>query len=662
MRLKFSLFFFFLLHTMIFAQTEPVEVVRSDDKIVIGREVYYIHVVKPGQTLYSISRVYNVPQKELILENPTLYVTDLQAGQTLKIPFRPEAEEEDIAHEEQRGDFILHTIEQGQTLFSLSRTYDVGIDEIKKHNPGLDEDNLQISQVVRIPARQVYIPREGFPTRDDRYIHHKVERGETLFSISRMYDIPLSALYNANEKLAWGLKYGEYIKIPRYEDEDVAEHDPADPPDKLIDEIAEDDIVERPWQPDLYDPVLVADAECISFDYARFDRPYNVSLLLPLFVERNWPVELPDTVDLEEAAELYPEYVLSVDELYHGTVPFLEFYEGVMMAVDSLVRAGLSVVLNVYDTERSTEKVREIITRPEFRRSDLIIGPVYPENMRIVSDWARDNRVNIVSPLTTRREFLIDNPYLFQVTPSATAELEQASIFISNFPSSNFVLIHRDDPFERNTVDAFKNNIFRHFSYNSEFENLVFKEVIYTDPTVNIEQSLVKDGKNIVIVPSTDQAFVSNILMRLNILTRNYDITIFGLNEWQRFANIEVEYLHNMEFHFASPFYINYNDRNVTRFLARFREKFYTEPSHYGFQGYDIMFYFLQAMKTYGPDFRDCLPVMRTELLQADFLFRKAGRQSGLENNGISIVRYGRDMNIQRLGLNARVTQQTGER
>ncbi len=655
MRLKFSLFLLscLALHTVIYAQAEPAEVVRSEDKIVIGREVYYIHFVKPGQTLYSISRVYNVPQKELILENPTLYVADLQAGQTLKIPFRPEAEEEEVTKDVQQGDFILHTIEQGQTLFFLSRTYEVTEDEIKKHNPGLDEDNLQINQVVRIPARPVYITREGFPTKEDMYIHHKVEKGETLYSLSRKYEVSERAIREANEKLVWGLKYGEYVRIPRYDPDEIDEPYPAGLAETITDDLIGEELIEDPWQPDLYDPVLVADAACLSFDIGSYDKPFHVSLLLPLFIDRNWPVELPDTLDKEKAAELYPEYVRSVGELYHGTVPFLEFYEGAMMAVDSLVRAGLSVVLNVYDTGRSAEKVREIIRKPEFRQSDLIIGPVYPDNMKIVSDWARANSVNLVSPLTTRRELLYDNPYLFQVTPSASAELEQASIFISNFPSSNFVLIHKDDHFERNTVEAFKNNIFRHFSYNSEFENLVFKEVIYTDPAVNIEQSLVKDGRNIVIVPSTDQAFVSNILMRLNILTRNYDITIFGLNEWQRFANIEVEYLHNMEFHFASPFYINYEDKNVKRFLAGFRDKYNTEPSHYGFQGYDIMFYFLQAMKKYGPDFRDCLPAMSTELLQADFLFRKTGSQNGLENNGISIVRYDKDMNIQRLGLNA---------
>ncbi len=628
-----------------YSQTEPVEVVRSDDKVVIGNKVYYIHIVKPGQTLYSLSRVYNVPQKDILLENPNTYI-GLQAGQALKIPYVPE-EQKEVIPDDPDGDYVYHTVEQGQTLFFLSRTYDVEIDEIIRLNPET-EDGLQINQIVKVPARTVYISRDGFPSEDDRFVYHKVERGETLYSLSRRYDIPVRVIRRANDKLVWGLKYGEYIRIPKETDidEDVISP-PGIPPDEIVEDIVE---------PGFYEYEIQADAECLQFDYRTYDGPFNVAIMLPLFLDRNYPVELPDTVDQRTARalidSLYPQYVKSLDQLHHETIPFLEFYEGAKMAVDSLVRAGLTVKLNVYDTERDPDKVRKIIYNPDFSENDLIIGPVYPENFDIVSQWALANSVNIVSPLTTRNEFLIGNPYVFQVNPSTSVELEQASAFISNYPSSNFVLIHKNDFYERDIVESFKSNIYRHFNYSSDFENLVFKEIAFDDASVNIEQSLVADENNIVIIASSNQAFVSNMLMRLNILSRNYGITIFGLNDWQRFPNIEVEYLHNMELHFASPFFIDYENEKVKRFIGKYRNMYYTEPTHYVFRGHDIMFYFLQAMKNFGPDFRDCLPSMRTDLLQADFLFRQSDYRNGLENNGISIVRYNKNLFIERLGLN----------
>jgi LysM repeat protein len=643
MYIKFVYILFLLLTAVAHlpAQTVPVEVERAADKVVIDRKVYYIHVVKPGQTLYSISRAYNVSQKDILLENPNVYV-GLQAGQALKIPYVPETAEIHVVPEQPSGDIILHTVEKGQTLYFLSRTYEVEINDIINLNPGVEIDGLQINQVLRIPSGQVTIAREGFPDEDDGYIHHKVERGETLYSLSRLYDVPVRVIRRENNRLVWGLKYGEYIRIPRNPE--------------VIDDMAvikDFEVHGEPVLPGIYEDEMVTDAECLQFEYRDFYRPFNVALMLPLFIERNYPVEIPETDN--EVPLQHHDRVMTVNELYQQTLPFLEFYEGALMAVDSLVRAGLSVKLTVYDTERNPNKVREILRNPEFQDTDLIIGPVFPENLRIAADWARRNRVNIVSPLASRNEFLDGNPYLFQATPSSSAELEQASVFISNFPSSNFVLIHRNDPFEADLVEAFKMNIFRHFSYNSNYDNLVFKELILGDIISNIEQSLVAEQKNIVIIPSANQAFVTDVIIRLNVLSRKYDITIFGLNDWQRFANLEVEYLHNMELHFASPFFVDYNNDNVKNFLRKFRSKYFTEPSHYGFQGYDIMFYFLQALKQFGPDFHECLPVMRTELLQADFLFRKSDYRNGFENNGISIVKFGKDMDIKRLGLNARV-------
>jgi LysM repeat protein len=627
------------------AQNQPVEVVRSSEKVVIDRKVYYIHIVKPQQTLYSISRTYNVPQKDILLENPHAYI-GLQPGHALKIPFIPEDIENEIVQEEPAGDYIYHTVEKGQTVYYLSRTYNVDEDEIIRLNPGVDVV-LSVNQIVRIPVQKVFISREGFPTEEDKYIHHKVERGETVYSLSRQYDVPARILRRVNNKLIWGLKYGEYIKIPKHIDEYLMEDETSD--------VALHESIAGTVIPRFIEGEIKIDAECIRFDYSVYNKPFNVALMLPLYIDRNFPIELPGDTDPEIVLKQNADRVRSLNELYPQTEPFLEFYEGALLAVDSIRRTGVSVNLNIYDTERNPEKVREILRKPEFRNMDLIIGPVYPENMRIAAEWARQNRVNIVSPMTSRNELLADNPYLFQATPSTSVELEQASVFISNFPSSNFVLLHKNDPFERELVDAFKRNIFRHFTYNSNYDNLVFKEVIFGDLTANIEQSLIPGEKNIVILPSADQAFVTNVLIRLNVLSRNYDITIFGLNEWQRFANLEVEYLHNMELHYASPFFIDYEDGNVKKFLRAFRNQYHTEPGHYGFQGYDIMFYFLGAMKKYGPDFRECLPVIRTELLQADFLFRKSEYRDGFENNGISIVKYGKDMNIKRLGLNARI-------
>jgi LysM repeat protein len=64
-----------------------VVVERSKDKVIISGTTYYIHLVKKGETPYSISRAYGVTVEELNRENPPA-VYGIKEGQTLRIPFR----------------------------------------------------------------------------------------------------------------------------------------------------------------------------------------------------------------------------------------------------------------------------------------------------------------------------------------------------------------------------------------------------------------------------------------------------------------------------------------------------------------------------------------------------------------------------------------------
>ncbi|MFP4042203.1 MAG: LysM peptidoglycan-binding domain-containing protein, partial [Bacteroidales bacterium] len=111
------------------AQKDSSEVQRSEDKVKIGGELYYIHIVEKGQTLFSISRAYDVSQKAIAKENPDILI-GLRAGQALKIPYNP-SEEDRVQHRDTIN-YNYHTVSKGETLFSLSRQYDVPVDKIKE--------------------------------------------------------------------------------------------------------------------------------------------------------------------------------------------------------------------------------------------------------------------------------------------------------------------------------------------------------------------------------------------------------------------------------------------------------------------------------------------------------------------------------------------------
>ncbi len=635
----------FVLLPLIFAAPLPaqeggVEIERSEETVEIDGKKYYVHTVKKGETLYSISRAYNVSQKDILLKNPSAYV-GLQIDQVLHIPVEEEEEPEEEERDTEK--YVYHEIEKGQTLFFISQTYNVSPEEIENLNPELEVDNLQIGEVVKVPRHRPTLARKGFEPEDDRFAYHRIEEGETRSSIAEKHGIDVMDLLRANEKLVWGLRPGEFVRIPD-DSEAVAEK-----------EATEDVPVE---EEEAYEDLEAADADCIDFDYDRYGRAFDVAIMLPFFIDRNYPVEEPDSLAIDAAGvegvsqlQPMPQHVESLDELYSSTVPYLEFYEGVLIALDSLKKTGLSVNLHVYDTQRDPSKVKEILEKPEMEDMDLVVGPVWPEPVRIVSQWSKEKGVNVVSPFSSRSDILSENPRLFQITPSLDTELEQAAYFMSNYSDHNIVVIHSGNIYDMETVEKLEKNLSR---TRHDSSDMSYREVVYNDTLgQNLRHSLRPDRPNLVVIPSSNQAFVAGVLNWLNIITtRNgYDITLFGLSDWSRFYNIDVELFHSMELHYASPFFIEYDCGHVRSFLRKFREEYNTEPDHYGFTGYDVTMYFMKALKNFGPEFQDCLPLLNVDLLQGDFMFRRSRPGYGFENNGLSIVKYASDKNVLNLGL-----------
>ena len=108
-------------------------------------------------------------------------------------------------------------------------------------------------------------------------------------------------------------------------------------------------------------------------------------------------------------------------------------------------------------------------------------------------------------------------------------------------------------------------------------------------------------------------------------------MVVIGLPEWNRFSDMETDHLHNLDIHFLSDSYIDYNNDAVKIFVKKYRNTFKTEPDQYAFDGYDIGFYFLSALLHYGKSFERCLPYYNEKLLQTSYEFKKS-HPAGLEN------------------------------
>ncbi|MGC9344547.1 MAG: LysM peptidoglycan-binding domain-containing protein, partial [Bacteroidales bacterium] len=209
---KFRIFFAFIVVSVFFYSPETISQVPvkvSENKVIIEGNIYYLHIVKPGQTLYSISKAYRISEKAIAIENPGVY-SGLQVGQVLKIPAEAPEEISDTK-EIDTSNFISHELKEGETFFSLSRSYNVSAKEIENANPGIDVTDLSIGQVILIPKPKTV-------RSDKNFTSHKVRRKETLYSLARRYGITEDEIRKYNPEIQWGgLKTGMVLQIPKPE-------------------------------------------------------------------------------------------------------------------------------------------------------------------------------------------------------------------------------------------------------------------------------------------------------------------------------------------------------------------------------------------------------------------------------------------------------------
>ncbi|MEM6842989.1 MAG: LysM peptidoglycan-binding domain-containing protein [Bacteroidota bacterium] len=174
----------------------------SPDSVGLERrngETYVLHQIDRGETLFSLSRRYRVSIQEIKEANPEKEISSLPLGDTLRAPLFPELS---------RGEKTLHTVQEGETLYRLAKQYEVTTEQIKNWNT-LGLESLKINQLIVIYHSQPLITAVD----TTRYLTHQVQEGETLYAISRAYQVPIAELLERNNLETESIKFGQLLTI-----------------------------------------------------------------------------------------------------------------------------------------------------------------------------------------------------------------------------------------------------------------------------------------------------------------------------------------------------------------------------------------------------------------------------------------------------------------
>ncbi|NOZ46550.1 MAG: LysM peptidoglycan-binding domain-containing protein [Chlorobi bacterium] len=664
----------FCLHVVSLAQGNAITSVKSNNKVIIDGIKYYIHIVKKGETKYSISNTYNVSQELLEKNNPEI-INGLKENSALKIPIvennptealntihivKPSETVYSIAKsyhisinsiyelnpgsdkkimpgqkliirkvdtkpdsiENQNSEFIFHYVDIGETAYSIARSYGLKVKYLKNANKELNLQQLGVGEIVKIPKNKLKLIEKTAGTYDDKFYYLKVERKQTLFSLAKKYKITIEDISKANPELKNRMLIaGETIRIPILNDYIFTKLNRKN--DSLLTVKTEDDFIEKA-------SLDSATYPCLNFDYKQKKTPFNIGLFLPFYCNIN------DTLgNYDNKNNVY---------VYNRSRIFIEFYQGVLLAVEELKREHINVNLFVYDTQNDTLATKELIEKNEFKYFDLIIGPVYAHNLDIVAREAKKYKINIVSPLSINSDFLKNNFFAFQVNPSMSIKTKYWLNSVMKDSLQNVIIIHDGTNFERELTGNFKKMYLKKFADNIDNEKIHFQELLYfnSEDTI-VKETMIKGMKNIVLIPSANRAFVTDIMAKLNTLTKEFDIKLYGMDKWVTFSNIPLDYFHNLNTHIYTYSFIDYNKYEVNEFVDNYRKVYKAEPGKFSFQAYDITLYFLQALQLYGKEFRFCINDFNPDLLETNFSFKRIDRASGFCNNSVFTIVYNHD-------------------
>lgn len=626
------------------SQQEPV-VERSVNKVILEGKVYYIHVVEPGQTLYAISRAYNISQKEISVENPGV-ISGIRIGQTLKIPVEPLAGEEQVNTSEpevSRQDRSTHKVKRGDTFYSISRKYGITEEELQKANPTVRMDDLRPGQRLHIPKSSSVDPEPATSYNEEGIAFHKVKRKETLYSIGAYYEVSVQDIRNANPELGWGgPKTGQVIRIPLPQVVDQLES-------------ARDTLPMDPFF------IMPLDSTEEAYDYEELlgphdnpNRTYHVAFFIPFDFREPEPLDtlLKDIESESRKARITERY--RMQEKVPQAVSYLEFFQGSMLALDSMRKTGMKLDVRYYDTRKSMARMDEILEDPELEDMDLIIGPFFPFNLERASSFAREHRIPMVTPFYSKMDYLGNNPYLFQVNPSLERSYIDLAKLVASKHDYNIVYVREQDSLDREKHMVLQELIFDGFDDYHPEEPVVFKELVLTlEHTDEIVLSLSKDRKNLIVVPSRNEALASRVVNTLYFRLNDYDIELVGTPHWTEFSSIDSRYYHGLGLIFYSSFWMDYLDAEVDSYLKIYRDHFYAEPGamsrqgiNYGIAGFDITLYFANALREFGPRFILSLDEYNPPLVLDSYQFTRLNAAGGYENEKISFYQFMEDMSI----------------
>ena len=691
------------------------------------------YIVQPGEDLYDIAKKVGIDLSEFKAANPGLS-NEPAAGMRIVIP--------NVTNE---NDYIVHFCERNERVSSLLSRWKVNEKAFRTNNISLGTHVFE-GQVVLIPIQRVtdfYWIRE-----EDHYWEEIAELINEEPAKEPVVEVPVIVEPVVEEPVVVEPVVEEpkpvIIEEPVVEEPVVVEPVMEEPKPVIIEEpvieepVVVEPVVEEPKpviieEPVIEEPVVVEPA---------VEEPKPVIIEEPVVVEE--PVIIEEPVVIEEPIEpleipapqplgfdfemgdipecvaspanalkryqvalMVPLYLYDIDNIEVSkesaakskksrSMSFLQFYEGFMMAAETLEKQGMKLDLTVFDVTENVSSAERALSQIRNKDLDLIVGPFFGKSFAVVEEYAKNHGIVVVNPLSTRKSVIEDSPNVMKMKAGDMGMILTISNLVKNqYSDANVFIVSREKSADTTFLSQMEHHLnlaineevtvsgdeFLHFARN-ESERLEMGSRLV--PTINVEGQVYSTrdfqkgnthevvltntvrrysyndiGKmkshlsgvrdNVIIAYGDDNVFATQILNSLTQEADRFPITLVCAPDWQKHEKLLVDNLLKMNAIYISDFFVDYNSEAAKRFVLRFRQKYVEEPQQYAFEGYDVGCYVLNALMQYGSDdLINCLHCYQASMLHTGYRFYyrnylNVEGNDGKENLLWSIYQYDKD-------------------
>ena len=616
---------------------------------------YQRHIVKKGETVYSISKKFNVSEATIYQLNPDLKHV-IKIGVILILPNN--GEEVIISIKK-------HRVRKRETIKSIATKYDISKDLLKKYNKDLYAREPNKGERIDIPVFNVIAlsntTNKETLTANDTIKKHKVLPKETKYGIARKYDITIAELEVLNPNMAKNLAIGEEIIVPKkeissnailVEDDDKYEFYEVLPKEgffrlKVKFGLSQEEIIAlNPYAveglkegmilkiPKINNTLDVQKFEAVNLaDYILNTSKKKLAVMLPFKLNR---------IDLDSLS-------VNTDLLKSdGTLrAAIDFYSGVLMAAEFAKDKGISTDITIYDTEGQVSKVAQIMSSNNFNEIDAVIGPLLSKNIEKAASALQSENIPVFSPLSKFK--LKEYPNLYQTIPSSELmETAMLDFIIKRLDTINIIVITGKEWTQRKgtimtAIPSAKTIV-------PEEGNYLYLE------DIQIQLDTVKE--NWVILDSDNPILVSNVVGLLNgfpeIILDEDDVEIgknnirlFAVNKSRAFDYHDVSNVHLANLNFTYPSSNKHYDYDLmVPFLVSYKNKYGVMPNHYAIRGFDVTYDVLLRLANAMTLEEASVSDIKTEYIENKFQYFNT-LNSGYKNQAFYIMKYNNELKLE---------------